>query len=145
MMVLDTNVVSELMRAAPAESVMRWMADQPSASLYTTTITQAEILFGVALLPTGRRRASLLAAAEQMFEVDFAGKLLAFDSAAARAFADLASERQRKGRPAGTLDVQVAAIAQSRGAGVVTRNMTHFEGAGLTVIDPWGAVVRARG
>ena len=145
MMVLDTNVVSELMRAAPAESVMRWMADQPSASLYTTTITQAEILFGVALLPTGRRRASLLAAAEQMFEVDFAGKLLAFDSAAARTFAALASDRQRKGRPAGTLDIQVAAIAQSRGAGVVTRNVAHFEDAGLTVIDPWGAVVKGRG
>lgn len=143
MMVLDTNVISELMRAAPAESVMKWMADQPSASLYTTTITQAEILFGVALLPEGRRRDSLLAAAEQMFEIDFAEKLLAFDSAAARAFAILASDRQRKGRPAGALDIQVAAIAQSRGAGVVTRNVAHFEGAGVAVIDPW--TVAAKG
>jgi toxin FitB len=137
MMVLDTNVVSELMRTAPAEAVIRWLADQPGSSLYTTTITQAEVLFGVALLPEGRRRDSLLAAAEQMFEVDFAGKLLAFDSAAARAFAAVASDRRRMGRPAGTLDVQVAAIAQSRGAGVVTRNVSHFEGVGIAVIDPW--------
>ena len=140
MMVLDTNVVSELMRPAPAEAVTRWLADQPSSSLYTTTITQAEILFGVALLPEGRRRDSLLAAAEQMFEVDFAGKLLTFDSAAARAFAALAFDRRRMGRPAGTLDIQAAAIAQSRGAGVVTRNVADFEGVGLTVIDPWSAL-----
>ena len=137
MIVLDTNVVSELMRPGPAETVLQWMANQPSAELFTTTITQAAILFGLAVLPEGRRRSGLLAAAEAMFDVDFAGRILPFDIAAAREFAELAAERQRQGRPAGALDVQVAAIARSRGAVVATRNVADFEGFGPPVINPW--------
>ena len=137
MIILDTNVVSELMRPAPAEVVLQWLAAQPSADLFTTAITQAEILFGLALMPAGRRRAALIGAADQMFDLDFAGRILPFDTAAAREFAALAAERQRRGRPAGALDVQVAAIAQSRGAVVATRNVADFEGFGPRVMDPW--------
>ena len=137
MIVLDTNVLSELMRPEPSDVVLRWMLGQPSDSLVTTTVTQAEILFGVRLLPEGRRRTALVAAAEQMFETDFAGRVLPFDSAAARQFAELAAERQRRGRPTGAFDLQVAAITKSRGATVATRNVGDFEGFGPPVINPW--------
>lgn len=137
MIVLDTNVLSELMRVGPSDQVLRWVAAQPSERLFTTTVTQAEILFGIKVLAAGRRRDALLAAAEQMFEVDFAGKVLPFDPAAARAFAELAAERRRQGRPAGGFDIQVAAIAQSRGATVATRNVGDFDGIGPPVINPW--------
>ncbi len=137
MIVLDTNVLSELMRPAPSDVVLRWVADQPAASLFTTTVTQAEILFGLEILPQGRRRASLLAAAEQMFDTDFSGRVLPFDAAAAQEFALLAADRHRQGRPAGAFDVQVAAIARSRGAAVATRNVSDFEGFGAPVLNPW--------
>lgn len=137
MIVLDTNVVSELMRAAPSQAVLAWLAAQPSASLFTTTITQAEVLFGVACLPAGRRRDDLTSAAEAMFEVEFAGRVLPFDAAAAQAFAPLAAERRRQGRPVGAFDVQVAAIAASRRASVATRNVEHFDGFGPPVVNPW--------
>ena len=137
MIVLDTNVVSELMRPQPDQTVLQWMANQPSVDLFTTTITQAEILFGLAILPDGRRKAGLLAAAEAMFDLDFAGRILPFDTASAREFAALAAERQRKGRPAGAFDVQVAAIARSRRAVVATRNVADFEDFGPPVVNPW--------
>jgi predicted nucleic acid-binding protein len=88
MIVLDTNVLSEVMRPPPSEAVLRWFAMHPAATLFTTTITQAEILFGLALLPEGRRRSDLLMAAEQMFAEDFAGRVLPFDSMAAARPAD---------------------------------------------------------
>ncbi|MDO8802594.1 type II toxin-antitoxin system VapC family toxin [Phenylobacterium sp.] len=137
MIILDTNVVSELMRPIPSEVVRAWLSNQPSETLFTTTITQAEILYGVALLPESHRRTMLLAAAEQMFAIDFADRVLPFDGSAAKAYAKLAADRRREGRPAGALDVQVAAIAQACGASVATRNVTDFLGYGPTIIDPW--------
>lgn len=137
MVVLDTNVLSELMRPAPSEAVLRWAAGQPAARLFTTTITQAEILFGLALLPDGRRRSGLVAAAEQMFAADFAGRVLPFDAAAATAFAPIAAGRRHKGRPTGAFDAQIAAIAASRGAALATRNVADFLDCGLPIVNPW--------
>ena len=137
MIVLDTNVLSELMRPAPSEAVLRWVGGQPAASLFTTTVTQAEILFGLALLPEGRRRSDLLMAAEQMFVEDFAGRVLPFDAMAATAFAPIAAGRRQKGRPTGAFDAQIAAIASSRGAALATRNVADFMDCGLPIVNPW--------
>ena len=137
MIVLDTNVLSELMKPAPSAAVERWVAAQPASSLFTTTITQSEILYGVAQLPRGRRRSSIEEAVEAMFAEDFAGRLLPFDSAAARAFATLAAARRKAGRPIAQLDAQIAAIARSRNAAIATRNVGDFEDCGVTVHNPW--------
>jgi predicted nucleic acid-binding protein len=137
MIVLDTNVLSELMRPSPSEAVSRWIADQPFTDLFITAVTQAEILFGLALLPTGHRRAGLENAAQQMLEEDFANRILAFNESAARQFAVIAATRRRLGRPISTLDAQIAAIASAQGASVATRNVVDFEDCGLTIIDPW--------
>lgn len=137
MIVLDTNVLSELMRPAPEVTVTNWVATQSAASLFTTTITQAEILHGVLLLPRGRRRDAIEAAADAMFEEDFAGRILPFSSHAAHAYAEIAVARRQSGRPISQFDAQIAAIASSTGAGVATRNVPDFEGCGIKVIDPW--------
>lgn len=137
MIVLDTNVLSELMRAEPDPLVANWIAVRPASSLFVTTVTQAEILYGVALLPAGKRRERLGAAVDGLFEQDFADRLLPFDEAAARDFADIASGRRRRGLPISQLDAQIAAITKSRGAALATRNVADFLHCGLTVIDPW--------
>ncbi|HEY4138963.1 MAG TPA: type II toxin-antitoxin system VapC family toxin, partial [Casimicrobiaceae bacterium] len=111
MIVLDTNVVSELMRAKPAAAVVRWAAEQSQSSLYTTSITQAEILHGIMLLPAGKRRAAFEAAADAMFKEDFGGRILPFDSDAAEPYARIAAVRQRAGRPIAHFDAQIAAVA----------------------------------
>jgi predicted nucleic acid-binding protein len=136
---LDTNVVSELMKPAPAESVARWTADQPAASLYTTSITQAEILHGILLLPAGKRRTALEAAAEAMFNEDFGGRILPFGAEAARPYGRIAAERRRAGRPISQFDAQIAAIALTAGATVATRNLADYEGCGIKLVNPWDA------
>ncbi len=137
MFILDTNVLSELMRPAPSDAVLRWVAGHSAASLFTTTVTQAEILFGLALLPEGRRRSDLLTAAEQMFAEDFAGRVLPFDAAAATAFAPIAAGRRQKGQPTGAFDAQIAAIAASRDAALATRNVADFLDCGFPIVNPW--------
>jgi len=137
MIVLDTNVLSETMRSSPASLVLRWMAAQPALGLFTTTVTEAEILFGLALLAPGQRRAAFEQAVEAMFAEDFAGRVLPFDRAAAAAFAEIAAVRRLAGRPISQADAQIAAIARSRGAAVATRNVKDFEGCGVVVVDPW--------
>ena len=137
MIILDTNVVSELMRPRPADPVIRWVGAQPATSLYTTTITEAEILHGVMLLPKGKRRSALEAAAEAMFAEDFAGRILAFGTEAARAYARIAAARRRAGLPISGFDGQIAAIVAATGARLATRNVSDFEGCNLDVIDPW--------
>jgi predicted nucleic acid-binding protein len=139
MIVLDTNVLSELMKPAPAERVTRWIAAQPATSLYTTTVTQAEILHGVMLLPAGRRRNAVESAAEAMFKEDFAGRVLPFGSDAARLYARIAAERCRAGRPISHFDAQIAAITRAAGAAVATRNVADYDGCGVKVINPWEA------
>jgi hypothetical protein len=137
MIVLDTNVVSELMRPEPSPRVLRWLAKVPSRELFTTAITQAEVLYGIELLPKGKRRISLESAAKGMFEEDFADRILPFDADAARVFPQIAAARQAAGRPVTQFDAQIAAIARSRGAAIATRNTADFEGVGVTVLNPW--------
>lgn len=137
MIILDTNVLSELMKPSPAERVATWLAAQPAMSLYTTSITQAEILHGLLLLPPGRRRTAIEAAAESMFEEDFGGRILGFGSDAALPYALIASERRRAGRPISHFDAQIAAIAYSARAAIATRNVPDFDGTGVKVVNPW--------
>jgi toxin FitB len=137
MIILDTNVISELMAPSPADQVEHWIELRSAASLYTTCITQAEILYGVQLLPKGRRRDRFEAAATELFDRVFAGRLLAFGRDAARAYARIAAERRRRGKPISALDAQIAGIARAAGAGLATRNTADFEGCGIEVLDPW--------
>ena len=137
MIVLDTSVLSELMKAEPAENVVAWVGAQPTSSLFVTAINQAEILYGIALLPDGRRQSAFAAAAEAVFEEDFGARILAFGSDAAEAYADIAAARRRQGRPISQSDAQIAAIARSTGATLATRNVADFEGCDVTLVDPW--------
>ena len=140
MIVVDTNVVSELMLPSPADAVIEWVSAQQAPTLYFTTISEAELRYGVAILPIGRRREQLLAAVEGMLREDFAGRVIPFDRQAARAYAEIASTRRAAGRPIDYADCQIAAIARSVGASVATRNVRDFEGCGIDVINPWDAV-----
>jgi len=137
MIVLDTNVVSELMRASPAENVFDWVAGQPAQSLYITSISRAEIVHGILLLPAGRRRSAIQAAAESMFSVEFGGRILPFEASAARAYAKIAVDRRHAGRPISSFDAQIAAIALVARATLATRNVSDFEGCGLKLMNPW--------
>ena len=137
MFVLDTNVVSELMRERPDPEVLGWMDNQLTVNLFVTSVTEAEIRTGIAILPEGERQRGLAAAAERLFGVFFSERILSFDSDAAQAYAMLAAERRTARRPISQSDCQIAAIAHSRGAPVVTRDVGGFEGCGLDVIDPW--------
>jgi toxin FitB len=137
--VLDTNVVSELMKATPDERVIHWVGSQTARALYTTSLTQAEILHGIMLLPSGKRRTAITAAADAMFSDDFGGRILAFGSDAARPYASIATARRRAGHPISQFDAQIAAIALSTGATVATRNVDDFEGCGVKVVNPWKA------
>ena len=139
MIVLDTNVVSEVMRPAPSPEVLRWWAGYPASSLFTTTVTQAEILYGIALMAKGRRRQSLESAAKAVFAEDFAERVLPFDSDAAEVFAQIAAASRARGRPMTQLDAQIAAIAHSRGAALATRNTADFERRGVRLLNPWKA------
>lgn len=139
MIVLDTNVLSEAIRPVPAGRVVSWLARQPPAQLFTTTIAEAELLYGLALLPASKRRSALEQAMRRMLAEDFAERVLPFDSAAAREFAAIAAARRRRGRPIAAFDAQIAAIARSRDAMVATRNIGDFEGCGVAVVDPWSA------
>jgi len=137
MIILDTNVISELMRGTPAPAVVRWVNAKPAVNLYVTSITQAEILHGIQLLTRGKRRDAIAAAASVMFEQDFAGRILAFGSDAAIAYAEIAAARRRAGRPISGFDAQIAAIARVHDADLVTRNVDDFDHCGIDVIDPW--------
>jgi hypothetical protein len=137
MYVLDTNVISELMRASPHRRVAAWVATRPASSLFTTTVSMAEILFGTAILAPGKRQRAIEAAAEQMFAEDFEARVLPFDTEAARTFGRLAAARRRIGRPIAQADAQIAAIVVSRGATLATRNTADFTDTGAAVIDPW--------
>lgn len=137
MILLDTNVLSELMRPEPAPRVVDWIAAQPAQGLFTTSITQAEILHGVMLLPPGKRRDAFEAAAQAMFVEEFAGRVLPFGADAALPYACIAVDRRRVGRPISHFDAQIAAIARCYGAAIGTRNVADFEGCGVEVLNPW--------
>jgi len=137
MIVLDTSVLSELMKPAPADAVTRWFGRWAPARLYTTAITESEILHGIMLLTAGKRRNAFQAAAQAMFGEDFAGRILPFDSPAAHAYALIAASRARSGKPISHFDAQIAAIAHSAGASIATRNVRDFDDCDVEVIDPW--------
>jgi len=137
MLILDTNVISEIMQALPSPRVLDWWSQQQAGELFTSTVTVAEILYGIELLPRGKRRDRLLAETEAMFSQDFAGRILPFDEEAARAFPGIAAGRRVKGSPIAALDAQIAAIARSRRAILATRNTTDFEGCGVRLVNPW--------
>lgn len=137
MTILDTNVISELMKAMPSPAVLAWAGEFAPEDLFISTISMAEILFGIELLPKSKRRDSLLQEAEATFTEDFADRTLSFDEQAARAFGHLFAARRRQGRPMGIADAQIAAIAKARGAVLATRNTGDFEGCGLNLVNPW--------
>jgi toxin FitB len=134
--ILDTNVVSELMRQEPAPGVANWVRERDRRELRTTAITLAEIRYGIARLPDGRRKQVLLAAAEEIFAA-FADQVLPFDTDAAEQYAVIVSSRERTGKPIAAFDALIAAVCRSRGAALATRNVSDFEGTGIEVGDPW--------
>jgi predicted nucleic acid-binding protein len=139
MFVLDANILSVLMLPTPAPEVTAWVAGQSRRSLFTTSVCQAEILAGIAVMPDGRRRLALEAAARAMFEDEFDGRVLPFDAAAAIAYADIFAARRRAGRPIAPLDLMIAAVARTKSASMVTRDTGGFADCGLTLINPWEA------
>ena len=137
MIVLDTNVLSEALRPVPQPSVLDWLANQPRASLFITTVTRGEILYGIRLLADGKRRQGLWDAARKIFDADFADQVLSFDSDAADMYAEIAASRRAAGKPISQFDAMIVAMARSRGASVATRNVQDFEDCGVDVINPW--------
>jgi len=136
MIVLDTNVVSELMRATPAPAVRAWLRRTSSTGLYTTAVTVAEIRYGIARLPDGRRKHDLNQAANEIFAA-FPRQVLPFDLAAATAYADVVAGREGDGNPISGFDGQIAAICRSQAATLATRNTKDFIDTGISLIDPW--------
>ena len=139
MIVLDTNVLSEAIRPVPSRRVLDWLAAQQPSGLFTTAISEAELFYGLGLLPAGKRRTPLEEAVRRMLEEDFAQRVLPFDRAATGAFAVIASGRRKKGRPISEFDAQIAAVARIHGAAVATRNADDFRDCGIRIIDPWTA------
>jgi len=135
--VLDTNVISELMRPEPHPAVVAWIAARPNAQLCTTSVNKAEILYGIIALPEGRRRTALIAAAEAMFEEDLADRVLPFNDVAAERYAEIVTARRRAGRPIEAFDALIAATTLAAGADLATRDVSGFENLGLKLIDPW--------
>jgi predicted nucleic acid-binding protein len=137
MILVDTNVVSELMRRNPSPAVLAWFGAQDALELHLSAIGEAELRRGAALVPRGQRRDRLVRAIDAMVAEDFAGRVLPFDSAAAVAFAAIFLDRRAAGRPISFPDCQIAATARARGATIATRNVGDFEGCGIRVTDPW--------
>lgn len=136
MIVLDTNVLSEVMKPAPSAEVAKWMLREGGSRLYTTAVCEAEIRLGIAILPDGRRKHDLETAAARVLAL-LGGRILAFDSSSANEFARIVADRRRSGRPIEDFDAQIAAISLSRGMTLATRNGPDFIGIGVAIVDPW--------
>lgn len=139
MIVLDTNVLSELMRPRPAAQVMAWVKGHSSSQLAVTAVTEAEIFYGLEIFPLGKRRNQLLNAAEALITEGFQGLTLPFDSDAARMYSKIASARRSSGKPISQLDAQIAAIARVHKAVLATRNIGDFDACGIQLVNPWDA------
>jgi toxin FitB len=135
--VLDTNVLGALMRTVPDAAVTKWLDAQPAESVWITGITLFETRFGLALLPTGRRRQALESAFSNLLEEDLENRVLDFDSAAATAAASLAAVRHKSGRPVDMRDTQIAGVVLARRATLATRNVRHFADLEISLVDPW--------
>ena len=136
---LDTNVVSEMIRKSPNPSVEAWMTGHPVEELFFSAVGEAELRYGAAILPAGRRRQTLVSDIERMLRDAFEDRVLPFDSDAARVYAEIAAARRAVGRSVAPPDCQIAAIARSRDLAVATRNARDFEGIGIELVDPWTA------
>jgi predicted nucleic acid-binding protein len=137
--ILDTNVVSELIRATPDPGVRAWVNSLPSTQIGTTAITAAELYYGVARLPAGQRRQRLAVAVSALLNDALRGRVVAFDERAARRYADVVTGRELAGRPIEVADAQIAAICREHGAVLATRNVKDFEETGVELVDPWRA------
>ncbi|MFP4392100.1 MAG: type II toxin-antitoxin system VapC family toxin [Desulfohalobiaceae bacterium] len=138
MILLDTNVVSEVMRAAPEPRIVHWLDSLPETEVWVSAVTVAEIRIGIALLPDSKRRENLFELAEQMFAEDLSGQCLPFDCTAAKAYGQIVSERRKNGRPITVEDAQIAAIAYTGQLTLATRNVRDFSDIhGLQVLNPW--------
>jgi predicted nucleic acid-binding protein len=138
MILLDTNVLSELMRPAPAPQVLAWLDRQAPSQVYLCATVRAEIELGIALLPDGRKRQALCSVAQSMFQEEFAGRCLPFDESAAVRYAEIVAVRLRTGRPISVEDAQIAATALSCDLTLASRNVRDFSGIpGLRLVDPW--------
>lgn len=139
MPLLDTHVLSEVMRPKPSTAVLAWLDEQDADQIWVSTISRAEIALGIALLPDGLRKQGLRQAALAMFDEEFWGRSLVFDDQAADRYAVIVAQRRKQGRPISVEDAQIAAIALTQDLAIATRNSADFEGIeGLLVINPWG-------
>ena len=136
MIILDTNVISELTQPIPANKVQAWLEAQRDEDLHLTTICEAELLYGLAIMPTGKRRRDISAAVNRALH-NYRDRILPFTRSAAAAYSELAAQRRSAGLPVKNFDCQIAAIARSVGADIATRNVKDFEGCGIGIIDPW--------
>jgi len=137
MIIIDTNVISELLRPEPDGQVEAWLAGQDGSLMYFTAIGEAELRYGVAILPAGKRRSGLLRSIEGILDELLRDRVLPFDRPAATVYAEIAAMRRSAGRPISQFDGQIAAIARSHGASLATRNTADFEGCGIEVLNPW--------
>ena len=137
MILLDTNVISELMRIEPSQIVLDWFGTHEAVNFFISAVTEAELRTGVAILPEGQRRDRLQLAIDAMIDQDFQGRVLPFGSPAARAYAEIAAQRRASGRPIAEADCQIAAIARAMDAPIATRNVKDFDGCGIRIINPW--------
>lgn len=139
MTILDTSVLSEVVKPRPEPKVLDWLGAQNYSDVYVTALTVAEMLHGLHRMPAGKRQAELLAAVDAMFQHEFAGRILPFDEAAAISYAHLMAGLERAGRKTGSFDAQIAAVARVHSATVATRNIKDFEHSGVSLVDPWAA------
>jgi hypothetical protein len=135
--ILDTNVISELARRVPDTGVLAWLDSLEISEVATTAVTAAELRYGVARLPDGHRRRELTVMIRGILTEDFYGRILPFDERASARYADLVTGRERIGRPIGVADAMIAAICRDSGATLATRNTADFEETGIELIDPW--------
>ena len=139
MIILDTNVLSALMRMEPDRAVLSWLNRQPAESIWLTSVTIFEVKFGIELIPLGRRREQLASAFARMLREDFQDRVLPFDQSPAEEAATLAAQRQRSGTPVDFRDTEIAGIVLARRAILATRNLRHFRDVGIGLVDPWAA------
>ena len=139
MFILDTNIISELMRDHPHPAVLAWLDARLSRELFVTAVTEAEVYTGLAYLPSSKRRRHLTEAADRAFDGLLKGRILPFDSSAARFYAEIVAACRSSGRRTSQSDGQIAAIARSCGMAVATRNVRHFKDMGIDVYNPWAA------
>ncbi len=137
MIVLDTNVISELMRPAPEPGVTSWVDSLDVSDVLLTAVTAAELMYGVARLPNGRRRRELRAKVDGLLAEDFRDRILPFDALAATHYADIVADRERHGLQISMADGQIAAICRNWNAGLATRNVSDFVDTGVELINPW--------